>query len=237
MDREKQLYVFIHGAYQSPWMWIPIIDEMAHRIGEINYLLISLPGYTDNDSLNNSLSKSIEKIKTVVETKELVIVGHSLGASYACILVSLLQIDNNIRLYLSCMPIAIPTVYITLRLFFEKILRRSFIYIPIQYIPVFFRSKIITNYSENNILMILLKHSNYIDFLLKSKNLKKIYLGSSHMDFIVGSIKHQYNLVEELNKNSMVTSFTSFGIMGHYPYRLNRKKYIDWLLIDKKVKI
>lgn len=229
MDKEKSLYIFIHGAYQSPWMWIPIIDEMTHRVGEIEYLLISLPGYIDSDSLDNSLLKSIDKIKLISETKELVIVGHSLGSSYACVLVSLLHTNHNIRLYLSSMPIDIPKIYITLRLFFERVIRKSFMYIPIEYIPVFIRSKIITNYSKNNILIILLQNYHYKNLLSKNKNLKKVYIGCSYLDFIAGPIKYQFNLLKELNDNNIDACFYSFGSTGHYPYRLNRIKYINWL--------
>jgi len=197
-------------------------------------MLITLPGYYRNSK--ESILSISKKIISHSENKIIIIVGHSLGAAFACQLVKYIK-NNKIILCLSSMPINIPRIYITFRLFAEKILRTTSSFLPVTYIPIFIRSKLITNYSNNNLLSFLMKKDEYVTLLCKHNNVMSINIGCGYMDMVAGGIKTQKKLVNELNNKGVISEFFNFGFTGHYPQQLNRAKYARWLLkvIDSNI--
>lgn len=94
---KSSLFVFIHGAFRSCWYWTKIIDKMAPVNCDI--LLCELP---EDARSPNIVADYISTKYSMYD--DITIVGHSLGASYACTIAALISRDANIKLFLLSPP-------------------------------------------------------------------------------------------------------------------------------------
>lgn len=230
--KNNTLIVYIHGVYQTPKLWNGVISDLSNMRYNVEHMLITLPGYKNNYNTSFLLSTA-KKINSNSYGKKLIIVGHSLGGALACQLLEYIESDK-IVLCISSMPISMPNIYIKISLFFEKLLIDILNNIPFIDIPVCVRSKLITNYSDNNLLLSLVGENEYINFLSRNKSVI-VNLGCGYMDFIAGGINKQKSLVYKLKENGIESRFFSFGFTGHHPLLLNRFKYVQWII--KAIKI
>ncbi|MBV5273398.1 MAG: alpha/beta hydrolase [Lamprocystis purpurea] len=213
------VYTFIHGAYDSPWAWSYVIDELQSKEG-YSCLLLHLDQYKDFHYLIENHVEHGTHIR---------LVGFSLGAIAALTTSERLSKNYEIELFLVSTPLINAPSLIRVRkniaFFLHKLLssrNRSFF-------PLFLRGKIFSN-PQNPLLELI--SENYSDLICKAVNCKKVHIYSGRLDFISGGIQKQKTFTSNFASKGIAATFTNGGFTGHFPYLINRSKLISWLLYN-----
>lgn len=79
-------------------------------------------------------------------------------------------------------------------------------------------------------LSFLLKKDGYGNLLKDCPNIIYISVGCGYMDIFSGGIKEQKDLAKIFCSVGINSVFFNFGITGHHPQYINRKKYVEWII-------
>ena len=230
----KESFIFLPGGYQNTWSFARIIDGLIERKNADCYL-VNLPGYYQNKSSDRTtIDESIKDISNSIinriRTKNVSIIGHSLGGGIGCHLSSHIATDvNNIQLYLSCMPISINSRILTIRSRINDLINIPAKWIGRRNIPLFLRGFMCSSYN-NKMLNILSDPDERIVSLISVKEKLKVHLGASQFDPIAGPIIRQREFYNILKSKGVSITFTNFGFTSHIPEKIRPNNYTNWII-------
>lgn len=213
------VYIFLHGAYDTPWGWSYIIDELYYK-NKCTSILFYLDDY------NGIVEFILNNIST---SSKLKLVGFSLGALIAIEISQYLSKKYHLELFLVSTPIINPSSKIvTTRLIIDTVMKSIHPKIDRRFYPLFLRGKIMDK--NSTFLIREMVKENYMEFIKKAIGCKKINISSGRFDYVSGGIKKQKELCEQFSHYGMESSFFNLGLVGHFPYLFNRKRLVGWLL-------
>lgn len=217
-NTEHIVYVFLHGAFCSPWSWSYIVDELCDKKGYMCVLFY----LKDHEKIANIISEFIPSTYTIR------LVGFSLGSLVALSINKIILKTHKTELFLISTPIMSSLTLVRFRIQIARFLNCIFCKINRRFFPLFLRGKLKT---DESIFLLNLIQLDYRELVQGAKGSIQVNIYSGKLDYISGSIKTQQKLSELFCKHGVKSTFTCAGFTGHFPYLVNRKNLVEWLLI------
>ncbi|WP_118950444.1 alpha/beta fold hydrolase [Taibaiella helva] len=80
-DRKQNTYVLVHGAWQAPYVWDEVRDDLSRKGNKV--VVVELPGHGKDTTPTYTLSLDIYRDKVIKELSAVegpvILVGHSMG--------------------------------------------------------------------------------------------------------------------------------------------------------------
>jgi hypothetical protein len=216
-NKEQIVYIFLHGAFCNPWSWSYIADEL-HDKGGYMCILYYLKDY---EEIVNTISTLIPNTYTIR------LVGFSIGSLLALSLSKKLLNTHKVELFLISTPLMNSLILVKVRIKLAKFLNIIFFNVDRRFIPLFLRGKFKI---DESIFLLDLIQLDYQELISSVKGCLQVNVYSGKFDFISGNIKKQKEFCKLFSEYGIKSTFISAGITGHFPYLINRKAMVDWLL-------
>ena len=211
----KELYIFLHGAFDTPWVWSHIIDEMRECTSS-DFVLFYLDDIDCIQEVIESVSKEV-KIK---------LVGFSLGGVAALKLCEELAYKKNIELFLISYPLLPNKNLVKGRLILSKALNSIVSNFNRRLFPLFLRGKL---YTGRSVHLLSYVGDNDYKLIYNASGCIRVNIYSARLDFVSGSIAKQKQFLEKFIDAGINATFVDGGYSSHFAYLINRKKLVNWL--------
>ncbi len=230
-NNSKNLYIFVHGAYDNLWTWRYLVDDLQNKKDSI-CILVNLPGYFIEQQSEKNIYDYVKKIYLFIQDingyfEKIYLVGFSIGGIFSGLLCKELSQRYEVKLFLISIPIEFNPYLINLRIRIDSILNYVSNCFPRKWFPLNLRGKFKSSYSKYTYLRMA---SSQLDDLVDIFSFaKQVIILCGRLDPIAGSISQQLKLSYDLQNKGINSKFYDLGYTSHFPLLINRSKLVDFL--------
>lgn len=96
-NSKQNTYVLVHGAWQAPYVWDAVRDDLTHKGNKV--IVVELPGHGKDTTPTYTLSLDVYRDKVIKELSAIegpvILVGHSMGGMVVTAVAE--KVPNKIR--------------------------------------------------------------------------------------------------------------------------------------------